>query len=308
MYPLRREMRLAFLPLLAVPVAVACASSIPRAELDRCKLGVADGNDAYTVRQGAACRMVAQRYAADEEPGEALGYARKACDLQDGAGCEQYLALVRGQPSIAPGELQRARAAGEKACDGIVVSTDGTDPRPVLCARTAEIYQDLEPASRSDAGRLFARACKLGDDRSCAKARADGVEPETSTSPTATAKAPPRMPPPTMPPPLPPPTSTVVSQVVAPACHEMRGCVALDVQQMNAREESGTITNRCDHTVVCKWCPSHGQQVEKSLCHSGTLTPGETRTGKQWGLWYEGYDGMGYDCMDEHDAQGCLAL
>ena len=300
------EMRLAFLPLLAVPVVLACASTIPRAELDRCKLGVADGNDAYTVRQGAACRMVAQRLTADEEPAEALGYARKACDLQDAAGCEQYLALVRGQPSLAPGELQRARAAGEKACDGMVVSTDGTDPRPVLCARTAEIYQDLEPSSRSDAGRLFARACKLGDDRSCAKARADGVEPESSS--TAAAKTPSRMPPPSMPAPVAPPTSTVVSQVVAPACHEMRSCVTLDVQQMSAREENGTITNHCDHTVLCKWCPSHGQQVEKSLCRTGTLSVGETRTGKQWGLWYEGYDGMGYDCMDEHDPQGCLAL
>jgi hypothetical protein len=303
-------MRFAFLPLLVVPLAVACASTVPKAELDRCKLGVADGNDAYTVRQPAACRMVAQRLAADEEPAEALGFARKACDLQDAAGCEQYLALVRGQPSLAPGELQRARAAGEKACDGIVVSTDGTDPRPVLCARTAEIYQDLEPTSRSDAARLFARACKLGDDRSCAKARADGAEPEATSGPGSPAakSPPPRMPPPSMPAPLPPPTSTVVSQVVAPPCHEMRGCVALDVQQMNAREESGTITNHCDHTVACKWCPSHGQQVEKTLCHSGTLTPGETRTGKQWGLWYEGYDGMGYDCMDEHDVPGCLAL
>jgi hypothetical protein len=303
-------MRLAFLPLIAVPLAVACASTIPKAELDRCKLGVADGNDAYTVRQAAACRMVAQRLAADEEPAEALGYARKSCDLQDAAGCEQYLALVRGQPSLAPGELQRARAAGEKACDGIVVSTDGTDPRPMLCARTAEIYQDLEPTSRSDAGRLFARACKLGDDQSCAKARADGVEPETTGVPgPAVAKSPsPHMPPPSMPAPLPPPTSTVVSQVVAPACHEMRNCVTLDVQQMNAREESGTITNHCDRNVACRWCPSHGQQVDESLCHSGTLTPGEMRTGKQWGLWYEGYNGMGYDCMDEHDAQGCLAF
>lgn len=301
-------MRLAFLPLLAVPVAVACASTVPRAELDRCKLGVADGNDAYTVRQPAACRMVAQRLAADEEPGEALGYARKACDLQDAAGCEQYLALVRGQPSIGTAELARARAAGEKACDGMVVSTDGTDPRPALCARTAEIYQDLEPTSRSDAGRLYARACKLGDDRSCAKARADGVEPEPTVVPTTAAKSPPRMPPPTMPAPQPAPTSTVVTQVVAPACHERRACVTFDVQQMSASEESGTITNHCDHNVACRWCPSRGQQVEKSLCHSGTLAPGETRTGKQWGLWYDGYDGMGYDCMDEHDAPGCLAL
>jgi hypothetical protein len=302
-------MRLAFLPLLAVPVAVACASTVPKAELDRCKLGVADGNDTYTVRQGAACRMIAQRLTADEEPGEALGYARKACDLQDAAGCEQYLALVRGQPSLAPGELQRARAAGEKACDGIVVSTDGTDPRPALCARTAEIYQDLEPASRSDAGRPFARACKLGDDRSCVKARADGVEPETTVVPTTAAKSsPPRMPPPSMPAPLPPPTSTVVSQVLAPACHERRTCVTLDVQQTSATEEVGTISNHCDHSVACKWCPSHDTQVDKSQCHSGTLTAGETRTGNQWGLWYQGYNGMGYDCMDPNDPPGCLAL
>ena len=27
-----------------------------------------------------------------------------------------------------------------------------------------------------------------------------------------------------------------------------------------------------------------------------------------YAIWYDGYDGMGYDCMDEHDAPGCLAL
>ncbi|HEY5243812.1 MAG TPA: hypothetical protein VIJ22_20165, partial [Polyangiaceae bacterium] len=68
--------RLAFsaLPLL---MGAACAATVPRAELDRCTLGVADGNDAMTMRQGAACTMVAKRLAADEQPAPALGYARK---------------------------------------------------------------------------------------------------------------------------------------------------------------------------------------------------------------------------------------
>ena len=153
-------------------VCVACAATVPRAELDRCTLGVADGNDAMTTRQGAACTMVAKRLAADEQPGAALGYARKACDFEDARGCEEYLALVRGQSRLGPGELQRARTAGEKACSGMVVAVDGaTDARPTICARTAELYQDVEPRSPEDAGRLFASACKLGDDASCARAR-----------------------------------------------------------------------------------------------------------------------------------------
>ena len=116
------------------------------------------------------------------------------------------------------------------------------------------------------------------------------------------------MPPPSPPPPPPPPTSTVVTQVVAPACHEMRGCVALDVQQRNAREVVGTITNHCDHTVAVQVVPVARPAGREDPLPLGTLTPERARTGTQWGLWYEGYDAMGYDCIDEHDAPGCLAL
>jgi hypothetical protein len=49
-------------------LASACAATVPRAELDRCKLGIADGNEAYAARQGAACASVAKRLAADDEP------------------------------------------------------------------------------------------------------------------------------------------------------------------------------------------------------------------------------------------------
>src|SRR5580704_17443431 len=106
-------------------LGVACAATVPRAELDRCTLGMSDGNDAMTTRQGAACTMVAKRLAADEQPGAALGYARKACDLQDARGCEEYLALVRGQSSVTSEELSRARTAGEKACSGMVLAVEG---------------------------------------------------------------------------------------------------------------------------------------------------------------------------------------
>jgi len=151
-------------------VLAACAASLPRAEVDRCNLGVADGNDAFTVRQGPACASLARRLTADQEPEEAVVYARKACELQDARGCEEYLALVRAQPAIAQSELPRARVDGEKACAGMVVAADGADARPPICAQTAGLYADLEPRSPSDAGRLYARACELGDSASCERA------------------------------------------------------------------------------------------------------------------------------------------
>jgi hypothetical protein len=293
------------LPLLA---CTACAATVPRAELDRCTLGVADGNESMTLRQGAACTMVAKRLAADEQPMPALGYARKACDLEDPRGCEEYLALVRGQPRLGPDELQRARTAGEKACSGMVVAVDGaTDARPTLCARTAELYADVEPRSPEDAGRLFASACKLGDDRSCGRARALGVDPSNHVvlgprprpNSSAVAQA------------LPPPVPHYVSGVAPPAppvCHEMRTCVTLDVQQRNVSEVVGAITNHCDRAVTCNWCPAHHDQVDRSGCHSANLAPGEARAGRDAGLWYDGFDSMAYDCMDASDAKGCLGL
>ena len=296
-------MRLALLFAVAVPIA-ACAGTVPQAALSRCNVGVGDGNDLYTTRQGAACRIVAHALVTDEKPIPAMTYARKACDLQDPAGCVLYLDLARQQPS----ELTRARSTGEKACDGQVVSADGTDSRPRLCFAAGELYDELEPRSADEAGRLYARACRLGDDRGCPRAKALGADISPLPPPAAAAKAPPPRPTPAAPAPTLAPTSAVVSQVVAPACHELRGCVNLDLQQRNTNEVVGTITNHCQQTVMCSWCPAKGSAVEKTLCHTGTLAPGETRTGQQWGLWYEGYNAMAYDCIEEHDSQGCLAL
>jgi hypothetical protein len=300
-------MRLAWLAFTAPAFAVACAESVPQSALHRCDLGVADGNDGYVVRQGAACRIVAQALAADDKPTPAVSFARKACDLQDPAGCVLYLTLARGQPT----ELTRARATGEKACDGMVVSSDGSDARPRLCFLAAELYDELEPRSADEAGRLYGRACKLGDDRACPRARALGVDPDAKPpAPTTNAKAAP--PPPAKPsmpaPTAAAPTSTVVTQVVAPACHALRSCVQLDLQQRNVSEVVGTMTNHCDHAVACRWCPSKGTDIERSLCHSGTLQPGETRTGQAWGLWYDGFNAMAYDCIGDGDPPGCSAL
>jgi len=297
----------AVLALSALPV-LACAATVPRAELDRCTLGVADGNEAWTLRQGAACARVAQRLAADEQPRAALGYARKACDLEDARGCEEYLALARGQPALGPEELQRARAGGEKACSGMVLAVDGaTDARPLLCARTAELYDDLPPRSPEDAARLFARACKLGDDGSCARAHAMGVAtsdrtllgPQAAPNGRAVAQ------------PLPAPAPRVASSQVPPPpaspCHEMRGCVSLEVDQRNMSEVVGSIANHCEHAVACAWCPAHRDQVDRGGCHSTTLQPGEARAGREAGLWYDGFDSMAYDCVDAGDPGECLA-
>jgi hypothetical protein len=297
-------------PALSFVLLTACAATIPKAELDRCTLGVADGNDAMTTRQGAACTMVAKRLAADEQPGAALGYARKACDLEDARGCEEYLALVRGQSSLTSEELSRARTAGEKACSGMVIAVEGaTDARPSLCARTAELYADVQPSSKEDAGRLFARACKLGDDRSCPKARALGFDPSDHVvvsprpSPNAPAGAQP------LPAAGPRPVATSTAPLPpTPACHEMRSCVTLDVTENDLTNVVGAITNHCDRAVACSWCPAHRDQVDKSACHNATLSPGEKRAGRDAGLWYAGYDSMAYDCMDASDPRGCLGI
>jgi hypothetical protein len=291
---------------LAVGVAslVACADAVPHSALQRCTVGMADGNDAYTVRQGAACRIVAHALAADDKPNAAVSFARKACDMQDPQGCVLYLTLSRGQPS----ELTRARATGERACDGMVVSSDGTDARPRLCFLTGELYDELEPRSADEAGQLYAKACKLGDDRACPRAKALGVDPDAAPVAAKTPTPPPPAPKAAPPPPPPAPTTTVVSQVMAPACHEMKKCVSLELQQRNTNEVVGTMTNQCDHTALCHWCPAQGTTVDKTKCHAGTLAPGESRAGNQWGLWYEGYNAMAYDCAEEHDPPQCLAL
>jgi len=223
--------------------------------------------------------------------------------MQDPSGCVLYLSLAKNQPS----ELARARLTGEKACDGMVVSSDGTDARPRLCFLAGELYDEVEPRSADTAGRLYAKACKLGDDRGCPRAKALGVDPDAQAASAKTPPAPVLRPAPP-PPAAPAPTATVVTQVMAPACHEMKPCVSLELQQRNSSEVVGTMTNKCDHTALCHWCPATGSQIDKTKCRTGTFAPGETRTGNQWGLWYDGYNAMAYDCTEEHDPPACLAL
>jgi TPR repeat protein len=293
--------RLSALAALAAALA-ACASSIPKAELDRCNLGVADGNDAYRASQGAACGLVAHHLADDEHPKDARAYARKACQLEDSIGCTEYLALVRAESTIAPDELLDARTAGEQACAGMVVAASGADARPALCARTAELYLDVEPKSTSDAARLYLRACKLGDENSCAHARSLGVDPDPPRPSSAkTAPPAPR-------PPSPPPAATAPPAPLAPACHEMRACVSLDLVQRSANEVVGTLTNHCDGAVTCAVCPSNGDQIDKAACHTVSLAPSEWRSGRESGLAYHGYSAMAYDCFAAGDDHSCLGL
>lgn len=295
----------------------ACASSIPRAEIDRCNLGTADGNDALLVRQGAACRMIAQRLASEEKSRDAMGFARKACELEDARGCEQYLALVRAQSNLPADDLQHARATGEKACAGIVVAQDGVDRRPAICVAVAELYLDLEPKSRQDAGRMYLRACKLGENRSCARAKWLGVAPEERAAAKTVSKSSPPPPPPLPPPPAPtsvpmppganaPLPTSVATAAPAVACHEMKSCVALDVHQRNTTEVVGTIASHCDRAALCQWCPAKGSEVDKSQCRTATLAPNETKTGREAGLWYDGFTAIAYDCVDAKDDKGCL--
>lgn len=290
-------------------VSLGCAGTVPKAESDRCKLGVSDGNDAYGARQGAACTMVAKRLAADGQTSAALGFARKACELEDGPGCVEYLDIVRDQPAIAPDELLHARLAGEKACSGMVIANDGADARPLVCVRTAELYADQSPKSPDDAGRLFARACKLGYEGSCARARSLGVDPDAQTTPSRPPRNAPAGPQP-LPPPAPTPrTTTVVTPPPAPACHEMRPCAPLDVKQYSGTAIEGTLTNKCDVPVACTWCPvPKGGTADKTQCHRATLGIGEQRAGREGGLWFDGYDTMAYDCIDANDNKMCLGL
>jgi hypothetical protein len=68
------------------------------------------------------------------------------------------------------------------------------------------------------------------------------------------------------------------------------------------------MSSHCDHPVSCTWCPSKGDQVDKSQCRSMTINPNETKADKEAGLWYEGFNAMAYDCMDVGDDTRCLSL
>ncbi len=259
---------------------------------------------------------MAHRLAVEDKPG-ARGHRvrsrRRATWKTRTRGCNEYLTLVRQRPALGPDELTHARAAGEKACAGMVVGTSGTDARPELCEDTAELYE-VDPRSVSDAARLYARACKLGDDRSCGRARSLGAsaEPEEDSHVHATKAAPPP-PMPTLPPPrpslpIPPPAPQASTRLVDSSCHDMRECVSLALHQRNFTEVVGTMVSHCDKPVVCKWCPARAQQPDKTACRTATLAPGETRTGADGGLWYDGYDSMGYDCTAVGDSPACLGI
>jgi len=293
-----------FLVLAIAAALVACASTIPKAELDRCNLGVADGNDGYRATQGGACGLVARHLADDERPRDARAYARKACQLEDAAGCTEYLALVRAQSPIAPDELLDARTAGEQACAGMVLASSGADARPALCARTAALYLDVEPRSPRDGQRLNLRACAQGDDTSCGRLRSLGIEPDEPRAPAAPKTTPPAAPPPPRPSAV--PTTTPTAAPLAPACHEMRSCVSLDLVQRSAAEVVGTLTNHCEGAVTCAVCPANGDQVDKTACHTLRLAPGEWRSGRESGLAFPGFSAMAYDCAAANDDHSCL--
>jgi hypothetical protein len=280
----------------ALAILAGCATALPKAELDRCERGAADDNDTLPMRQGAACRVLAQRLAG-ANPTAAVGYARKACQLQDAPGCEEYLALVREHSSLPGDELQSARASGEEACAGMVIAEDGADARPRICARTAALYVDLAPRSPRDAGRLYARACALGDEESCDRAKSLGVDVEVRPVAVVARAAPSTTAAPTPLPaaPLPP----------VALCHPMRACVALDVQQHNASEVLGTLTNHCERAVFCSFCPARAGNADKSACRTTKLAPNESKSGRDAGLWYDGYTGIAYDCADAADDRSC---
>ena len=65
----------------------------------------------------------------------------------------------------------------------------------MLCVRTAELYLDVEPRSKSEAGHLYARACKLGDKKACGQAEALSVKIEDEAPASAAAKEAPTPPP-----------------------------------------------------------------------------------------------------------------
>jgi hypothetical protein len=88
----------------------------------------------------------------------------------------------------------------------------------------------------------------------------------------------------------------------------MRECVTLDLKQRNYTEVVGTMTSHCDKPALCKWCPAKKGQVDNGACKSATINPGETKTGQEAGLWYDGFDSMGYDCMDPGDAPQCMGI
>jgi hypothetical protein len=161
----------------------------------------------------------------------------------------------------------------------------GKDMRPLLCERTALLYRDRAPIDEGAAGRLYSRACKLGDDNACRRALALGVgrsppatrqvtvargvlpaadsaaEPSASSVSTAVPAPPPQTPP-------------------RRPCHDLRDCVTLSLWLPSEGSLVGTLTSRCERPVACTWCPTRGDDVDRSACRSATLAPGESRHGR----------------------------
>jgi hypothetical protein len=319
-------MRLTWGPVfMAVAILAAhCATTVSREQLDRCLLTSASGDDAHREVLGAACRTTAERFAEESRPREAVACARKACELGDALGCGHYLWLTHEDPALEPARLAAARATGERSCEGDAMTDDrGRDLRILLCERTALLYLDRVPIDASLAGRMYLRACKLGDDSACRHAQALGIGrsaiaardvPAASEVPPAAAPSTPPGAPaaavtPAAPAPAtaaPPPTSRAP---LRGACHDMHGCVTLSLW---ARSEEGdlvgTLTSHCERAATCTWCPAQGDAVDRSACRSATLGPGERRYGQSDGLYYKGFSAIAYDCSDADDDARCRSL
>ncbi len=323
-------MRLASGPVLLATVVAAtdCATVVTREQIDRCLLAPAGGDDTHRAALGAACRTTAERLANDTRPREAVDCARKACELGDAPGCGHYLWLTHEDVALPPANLAEARVAGERACQGDRLTDDhGRDMRPLLCERAALLYRDRAPIDEAAAGRLYSRACKLGDDSACRHALALGVDrlpPAThkvtvlrEVLPAAAPAVQPGAPSGSTAVPS-PPSSGQPAVVAVPAlsarmplrgpCHDMRDCVTLSLWERSEGDLVGTLTNRCERPAACTWCPARGGDVDRSACRSATLAPGERRYGQNDGLYYTGFHEVAYDCMDVDDDARCRSL
>ncbi len=323
-------MRLASAPVLLATIAAAtgCATLVTREQIDRCLLAPAGADNAPSPVLGAACRTTAERLADEARPREAVACARKACELGDAHGCGDYLWLTHEDVALPPASLAAARAAGERACEGDALTDEhGKDMRLLLCERGALLYRDRAPIDDIAAGRLYSRACKLGDDNACLHALALGV----GRSPPATRKVTVvRVVVPATASDAPPSAPSASTAVLAPqssgqpavaatpapapstppthACHDRRDCVALSLWLPRDGDLVGTLTSRCERPVACTWCPARGDNVERSACRSATLAPGERRYGQSDGLYFTGFSGIAYDCMDVDDDARCRSF
>ncbi len=312
---------------LAIAVLAAhCASTVSREQLDRCLLASASADDAHREVLGAACRTTAERFADESRPREAVACARKACELGDALGCGHYLWLTHEDPALEPARLAAARATGAQSCEGDAMTDNrGKDLRILLCERTALLYLDRVPVDASLAGRMYLRACKLGDDNSCRHAQALGigrsavaprdVATASDVPPAAVPGARAGAPTPSVAPAPPAPAAATATPPPASrtplrgACHDLHDCVTLSLW---ARSEEGdlvgTLTSHCERAATCTWCPAQGEAVDRTACRSANIAPGERKYGQSDGLYYKGFSAIAYDCCDADDDPRCRSL